>query len=129
MFQKRLQEIRTNHKISQKELAQSLQVSQQTIAKWENGKATPNPNMIAKIANYFNISSDYLLGLSSIPSPKEEETFLKISQNKDLLLLCRKVQNAPEEKREQITDMLKESVHNYLTLIGIEDTEDETNQS
>lgn len=125
MFQQRLHEVRTGKKISQKELARSLEVSQQTVAKWETGKSTPNPAMIARIASFFQVSGDYLLGLSSAQREGEYEDLSDIAQNADLILLCRKVQNAPAEKREQITDMLKESVQNYLKLIGIDDKKDE----
>lgn len=65
MFSERLKSLRKEQGISQKELASILFVSQQSIAKWETDRATPNPEMISKIAQYFNVSSDYLLGLSS----------------------------------------------------------------
>lgn len=73
MFSDRLRQLRKQHKISQDALAKQLFVSQQSIAKWEKGKITPNPETIVKIANIFDVSTDYLLGHSDIFKIDEEE--------------------------------------------------------
>lgn len=62
MFSERLKKLRNEKHLSQKELANEFQMSQQTIAKWENNQSTPNPEMIVKIADFFDVSTDYLLG-------------------------------------------------------------------
>lgn len=62
MFSDKLKELRNNAHISQSTLAKALFVSQQAVAKWEIGTASPNPEMIKKIAEYFDVSIDYLLG-------------------------------------------------------------------
>lgn len=67
MFRQRLKLLRSQKLISQKALADALYVSQQTIAKWETDRATPNPEMVVKIADYFNCSTDYLLGRVDYP--------------------------------------------------------------
>ena len=61
-FCDRLKSARNNKGISQKKLAEYLFVSQQTVAKWETDKATPNPETITKISETLNVSTDYLLG-------------------------------------------------------------------
>ncbi len=61
MFSKQLKKFRKIHGISQAKFAADIGVSQQTVAKWETDKATPNPYMLKKIGNYFNISVDTLL--------------------------------------------------------------------
>ena len=67
MFSSRLKILRNRNNMSQKELANELFVSQQTVAKWETNKSTPNPDMIVEIAEFFNTSTDYLLGLTDDP--------------------------------------------------------------
>ncbi len=62
MFSKILKKLRAEYKISQNELARNLSVSQQAVAKWETDKATPDPDTISRIADFFNVSSDFLLG-------------------------------------------------------------------
>ena len=54
LFSDRLKELRNVHNVSQKKLADALFVSQQSIAKWELDKSSPNPDMIVKIADFFN---------------------------------------------------------------------------
>lgn len=62
MFSERLKLLRNQAGMSQKELASHLFVSQQSVAKWEMDKSTPNPEMIVRISELFKVSSDYLLG-------------------------------------------------------------------
>lgn len=54
--------MRINRGLSQAELAKIIDVSQQTVAKWETGGATPNPKTILKIANILEVTTDDLLG-------------------------------------------------------------------
>lgn len=62
MFSDRLKRLRAERHISQVALGKDLFVSQQAVAKWELGTASPNPEMITKIAKYFDVSTDFLLG-------------------------------------------------------------------
>ena len=49
--------------ITQVELARSLSVSKQSISNWENDNILPSIEMLVKIADFFSVSTDYLLGL------------------------------------------------------------------
>ena len=59
----RIRDLRKEKKLSQSELANVLFTSQDTISLWELGKSLPGANDIIKLAKFFNVSSDYLLGL------------------------------------------------------------------
>lgn len=92
MFSKRLKELRIKNNLTQFQLAEILNVSGSTITMYENSKRTPDINTIIKISIYFNVSIDYLLGLSNVPNANiinESEIFNLIkdlSQNEiDLL--------------------------------------------
>lgn len=63
--------------LSQEELANILGVSQQTISKYENGSREAGYDMLSKMAKLFNVSIDYLLGLTSFPCTKEIEQLTK----------------------------------------------------
>ena len=54
---------------SQLALSKALGVSRPTISGWLDGKAVPDILSLKKIANHFNVSADYLLGLSDVASP------------------------------------------------------------
>lgn len=58
----RIAALRAEKGIRQIELAQTLGVSQGTLSTWENGKYEPDIATLNKIANYFDVSVDYLLG-------------------------------------------------------------------
>ncbi|MCK8818192.1 helix-turn-helix domain-containing protein [Natroniella sulfidigena] len=60
-FASRLKKLRKEKKLRQKDLADKLDLAQTTIANYEQGIRFPNQKVLVKIANYFNISLDYLL--------------------------------------------------------------------
>ena len=63
-FKERLKELRIEKAISRKQLANDLFISERLISYWENGERECSFDMLIKIARYFNISIDFLLGNS-----------------------------------------------------------------
>lgn len=59
---KRLKELREEKGHTQQQVADSLSVHRTTYMKWENGLREPSNNMLVKIADFFDVSTDYLLG-------------------------------------------------------------------
>lgn len=64
----RLKEIRKSKNISQVKLAIDLNMSQNTISRYETGERQPGIEELIIIADYFNISVDYLLGRTNNPN-------------------------------------------------------------
>lgn len=64
MFAQRLRELRKRDGVSQAAVARMLGISQQAVGKWEKGRATPEPQALARIAQFFSVSTDYLIGCS-----------------------------------------------------------------
>ena len=62
-FSERLKELRLEKGLTQKELAKSTGFTQPAIARWENGLQIPNVETAIVFAKYFEITTDYLLGL------------------------------------------------------------------
>ena len=58
-----IKELRKDSNLSQTGLANIIGTTQDTISLWELGKSLPDINMLIKLAKYFNVSTDYLLGL------------------------------------------------------------------
>lgn len=58
----RIKEIRKSKKITAKELADYIKVAESTMSLYENGKREPDFETLLKIANYLDVSVDYLLG-------------------------------------------------------------------
>ncbi len=63
-FATRLKELRINKKESRKELAQNLKVLERTVCFWELGQRECDFDTLIKLALHFNVSLDYLLGLT-----------------------------------------------------------------
>ena len=57
----RLQELRLERNMSQQRLAMELSMTQNTISRYENGEREPGIKELIRIADYFNVSLDYLL--------------------------------------------------------------------
>ena len=77
----RIRELRKKHKISMKELGQYVGVAESTISLYETEKRQPDNSVLIKIADYFNVSIDYLLGRDNI---KNKPFFENIKQLKTL---------------------------------------------
>ena len=60
----KLYELRNANKITQKQLAETLGVTIRTITNYENGSREPNIATLIALADYFNVSLDYLVGRS-----------------------------------------------------------------
>lgn len=65
MINEMIRKLRKDFNISQVELASKLGVTKQCVSNWENDNILPSIEMLIKIAKYFNVSTDYLLGISS----------------------------------------------------------------
>ena len=64
IFSERLKELREEMGIGQIQLAEELQVSKGIISLWENGLREPKLSNLVAIANFFDVTIDYLAGLS-----------------------------------------------------------------
>ncbi|MBQ6884289.1 MAG: helix-turn-helix domain-containing protein [Clostridia bacterium] len=78
----KIKELRKAQDITQDKLASYLNISYQAISKWENGTAFPDITLVPKIANFFGVSADYLLGI------KADENEEKIKEYFDKAMKC-----------------------------------------
>lgn len=67
----RLREIRKKKGLSQLKVALDLNTNQNTISRYETGEREPGLNELIKIADYFNVSIDYLLERTNNPNINE----------------------------------------------------------
>ena len=62
MLKDTIKELRTERNLSQAKLAKAIGVSQKAIDFWEKGINEPKASYVIKLADYFSVSADYLLG-------------------------------------------------------------------
>ncbi|MEC3884613.1 helix-turn-helix transcriptional regulator [Halobacillus sp. HZG1] len=84
-FSDRLKQLRNRHKLSREQLAQTIGVSYSTISKYESGTREPDFKTLDKMSDYFDVTTDYLLGRSNIPSSQPESTNGSIAEINRLL--------------------------------------------
>ena len=74
----RLRDLRRERDLTCKELAKFIEVSPQTINKWENEQIYPSMEKLKKLAKFFDVSTDYLLGNSDERNPYQIEKDFEI---------------------------------------------------
>lgn len=97
---KNLRKLRLENGISQQQLGEILLVSQQSINKYENHNVEPDVQGLIKIANYFNVSIDYLLGRTEIKEMVEHIEPSEFSQEE--IKLISKFRSLNEEQKKTV---------------------------
>ena len=101
MFSERLRQTRIESGMSQKQLSEKLFVSQQSVAKWEMDKSTPNPDMLSKLSEIFGVSVDYLLGNTDEPRTLDQQL-----EGIDFALFG-EVHELSDEEKQDILDYIR----------------------
>lgn len=99
MLSKRLKELRMNNGLKQSDLAKLLSISTSRYGQYETGRRSPDYKLLIQIANFYNVSIDYLLGRTNVIKPEN------IDEN-DLLA---KLNTADSETKASVEQFL-----NYL---------------
>ncbi|MGQ7776802.1 helix-turn-helix domain-containing protein [Bacillus sp. WC2507] len=89
-----IRDLRKQKGITQKELAQSLQLSESTIGMYERNERQPDYNTLIRIADYFKVSTDFLLGRAFDAEGKRNDSELDQWLND--------IKFAPYQKREEL---------------------------
>jgi len=103
LFAQRLKSLRAEKGINQNELAQAMNVKQGTIGNWETQKRAPDSEMLIRLADYFDVSTDYLLG----------------KESSELIFLTRHLSSIPEEDRSFLINNFNNTIDVYLKSKGI----------
>ena len=88
----RIRDLREDADLKQSELAAATGISQMTLSNYESGKSNPDSYAIIKLAEFFNVTTDYLLGVTrnnfrdlSDVAKKLDETTCTLAEISDLL--------------------------------------------
>jgi len=107
----RLKECRIKRGIQQDEMARLLKTNTSTMSRIENGKKQPDPEMIIMMAELFNVSTDYLLGLVEDPQSTHDE-YLKEALKKYEFIGSffseEKLKELPQERLENVLKYMDE---------------------
>ena len=96
-FGERLKQLRENSQLTQKQLAERIWLSKAAISNYELYERNPSPEILIKIAEVFNVSTDYLLGI------EEKKHTLEISNltDEDIIFLRNIISYLQEKNQER----------------------------
>ena len=104
----RIKQLRLEKHMSQMELARYMNISQGTLSNWQVGRHDPGSDDLIKLANYFGVSTDYLLGKSDDPdSGTSYETPLILKSQQALLDIMEGLSDEKKERLLELAEMLK----------------------
>ncbi|MDF2678720.1 MAG: Xre family transcriptional regulator [Bacillota bacterium] len=117
----RLRYLRIKNNLTAKEFSKLFDISESSVSLYENGKRTPSLSLIIEFADFFKVSTDYILGKTNIPTQyntkdtqfdfaKQLQTIINIFDEKDIILFNGDMMN------EQFKNVFKK------TLVNISDT-------
>lgn len=95
MFGTRLHTLRKERKLRQEDMAKQLGIARTTYAMYEQGKREPDYNTLIKLATFFEVSIDYLLGTTEIKQVTD-------IQDPELYQWFKDIKNATPQKREEL---------------------------
>lgn len=109
MLNIRLRELRHNKNLSQADVAEFLRISRQAYNFYETGKREPDNETLQKLASFFDVSTDYLLGRT------DERNSGSISNDEDwpsdVKVMMRDASKLNDEQKEIVRRLIKEFVN------------------
>lgn len=107
-FAERLKELRTQKDLSQQELADRLGLSNSAISMYERGEREPSLGILEMIADFFGVSTNYLLGRDVYYSDEEAARMAQeLYERPELRVLFDASRNATKEDIEQVASILE----------------------
>lgn len=116
MFAENLKTLRKSKGLTQVQFAEIFNISSGTIAMWETNKRVPDTSMLIKIAEFFNVTVDYLLGKSEVPMSNSnnqlEDVYLSLAKTAqderidpdDIRLAIETIRAMKRQKKESVDE-------------------------
>lgn len=96
----KIRELRLKNKISQSQLAKVLNITQQAVSAYEQGIREPDSSTIRTIAEYFDVSTDYLLGKTNTANRSNTENEGRACHSID-------ISDLPEVAKKQVEEYVE----------------------
>lgn len=122
----RIKQLRKEKDLTQEEFGKIFGIVKSTVSLYENNKSTPDDEIKKKIAEYFNVSLDYLMGNSTIRNPYRDQALTKKDEKdiaKDLENTLNRLETSQdglmfdgEALDDETRELLKISLENSMRL-------------
>ena len=100
MLTERLKELRYEKNVLQKDVANYLNITTSAYGFYEQGKRIPDSETLTKLANYFNVSLDYLVGKTNMKNHSNSEETIALHSDYDY-------KDLPDEARKEIENYIE----------------------
>ena len=119
LFGERMKNLRLEKNITLEKMAEDLNTTKSTLSRYENNKREPKMHLLEKLADYFEVSVDYLLGRSEEPLPadkikeaiSEESESIKIwdklKDREELQIMFKRTENLSKDTIKHIIEIIK----------------------
>ncbi|QWG55858.1 XRE family transcriptional regulator [Bacillus mycoides] len=115
---KRMRHLREAQGYTQSKVAIALGISNVQLSRYESGERKPEPDFIKTMANFYGVSTDYLLGIIDTYTHKQNTEVDKALNDPELGLWFKDIKSASPEKQEELKQFwefikLKEKKRNF----------------
>lgn len=104
---KRLRYLRERKGLAQKYVAEKIGVKNNTLSGYESGRREPDSDTLSRLADFYEVTTDFLLGRSDEPSLTEKEYYEALAEYRELIEI---LEHMPEEKRERNLQRIRDFV-------------------
>ncbi len=114
MLSTRLKALRTKKNLTQKQLAEKINVTHVSISGYESGNRSPDTDTLQRLADFFEVSTDYLLGRTDVPAftsqERDDVSFQAFANDSELNVFYKELPESDEEavrKLRNIWEIIK----------------------
>lgn len=117
MLSDRLKSLRKSKRLTQKQLAEKINVTHVSISGYESRNRSPDTDTLQRLADFFEVSTDYLLGRTDTPNNTSEEQdeaeFQAFANNPKLNVFYKELPESEEEAVERLREIWEIIKHDY----------------
>lgn len=95
----RIRQLRIEKELTQTQLSDIFHIAKSTLSQYENNIRTPNDDIKIKLANYFNVSVDYLLGKTNVRNYESKENTVALHTDD--------YDELPQEAKDEINNFIE----------------------
>ena len=104
-FSQVIKKLRKEKGLTQQEIANIVGITATGVSYWESGNAVPNTETLNKLANYFGVTVNFLLGV------KDK---IEMEDNSRTAILFRKAEQVDPKEKEKLLDILDSTIDIFL---------------
>jgi len=104
MLKNNIKLLRKEKNLTIRDLEEKIHINRATLSRMENGLQNINDEYLNTLSTFFNVSTDYLLGISEIRNPKDE---IKIVSDPIMFSLYEEVKELTDEQKTEILEIIQ----------------------